>query len=459
LSGLTNTLAKRRWALSLWLLILCITAVSFVFGLGGDMFHGHLDQGQSLMAGVAPANPGFPMWGYSFLADLFGETIVFFQLVFVVSITIPLYRTARKLLGIPYEIKTLAAGLLFTALLIPWFFLTLSYWNNSVWSLFSVAAYLLLVNRFAEEDAPIGDCALVGLLLGLAYNFRTESLMTAILLTGSLLICWRFQQRRVSYLRGVSVMAATMMVCLVPYLVFTSAVFGKPRLTTTNGGGVAYRGLGYLPDNPWNAKPYDVFVRDKIASLTDQGPWSLEGDEILGSMFYRAVSEHPWAFARRLLVGLRMNLLQGLHLPRIDEILYPDERDRMFVDLLRERLKARLGLDVKEYQLESYADHGIRVEDVHSGHYAALAAEFAVRALYGAEWLLLVALSALAVFRNGLFRRETLFFLSFFLPMLFVSMAFQTIPRHTASLLPITLLFCIGGHADFIREKFFPGDE
>ena len=319
------------------IIILLVVIITILAKPGiGSMWDSHYDSGKLLLNGKIPDLPAYPMWGYSLLAGILGKYIVLFQISIALVLLFLLSYHAKESLN---KIKSAKLKLLFnpiilTILLIPWFFLQASYFSNSIYSQLVVAGYWVLIIAY-KKDFNSKFLILSAILIGLGFNFRTEALITAILLILSLII-YNFKIGfRKLLLYKIIIFTIFFSVCLIPWLFYTKATIGKPILTTTNGGAVSYLGLGINPKNPWGIISNDAYV-DKIARQTiNKSPWSVEADDYFRRAYIVAVKENPIAFITRIVYGCKLMLIQGLFVPEMEPLFKFNDIDCKIADLFR----------------------------------------------------------------------------------------------------------------------------
>ena len=390
------------------------------------------------------------MWGYPVLAAILGDALIFVQMLFLAALLPLIIDLALPQIQANTRLARVAATSVVLVILFPWIWLSLGYNSSAMLSLLMVSGFVVLV-RLPEREHPLTQCAIAGLFFGLAYNFRTEALATAVLVTVAILVrglatgLWRRALKMSAAFVGVVAAFAA------PYVVYTTFVLGVPRLATTNRGAALYFQLGVLPKNPWKIVPNDSFAASEAWEFTDDGPFSLVADEIFTERFRRAVATHPRSFAARALAGLKLCLQRGLYLPRIEELLGLNEFDRIRVDLAREEMKEFFGFRANESDISKAARHGVRMKDVASFHRRLILVETPLRVFYGAAWGALCLLCLIGVFRSGMTSWESLLASAFLSALFLIAMIVATLQRPTTGVLPVALVFALRAHAPGIR--------
>jgi hypothetical protein len=134
---------------------------------------------------------------------------------------------------------------------------------------------------------------LSAILLGLCVLFRTELLLLflpAIMSVG-------ISDARKFIVTGMASAAVL--------LVLSGSVFGS------NSSGVLYGSLGQLPRNPWGLTMDDSCITRVANEHGVQDPWSPEGSRLLRTLWWKAVNEHPIAFAEKFVVNSYRAFLSG----------------------------------------------------------------------------------------------------------------------------------------------------
>lgn len=416
-------------------------------GLGSGIWHAHVSDGQALWSGVAPDEPGFPMWGYDWLAAPLGEAVVAVQIALLLGAfawwLLPLVGSAAKRRGVATWLSNPA---LLMVLLAPWIWLVSSYYSNALSAvLVWLGTWMLLESM--RRDRHLAFFAGAGGLLGLAANVRTEHLLLVGLLALGLCACEAARGAwRTGALRAATLLASSLLTML-PWVVYTQQTLGTARLTSTNGGGVMYLGLGVLPGNPWGVRADDPFVHEIALAEVGTRAWSAPANDLLQERFREAVAAHPAAFARRVARGWRLALTQGVFVPPIEQLVEMSERDVELADYLNERAKGALGLAVNRRELAEYEAEGLSLEDVAPLHYALVVGEYATRGAFAVMFLALLLASGVAVWRLGPKEPITWVWLAYVGSWLFTAGFVQTLPRHTTLIVPVLVTAVAWGAA------------
>jgi hypothetical protein len=246
-----------------------------------------------------PTPPTFPMWGMGFVilptTSLAYIDVVNFGLG--ISSFLFLLRTLERegVVGILGRRVALAA----VAVLLPWYAYHSIAWSQSInFSLFMLGAALLVRRRFV----------LSGLAFGLGLNVQSDYIgLFPLFALGWLLVA----RDRVAVARSVATWGATMLVCLIPWAVYSHHATGHVLLTSSNAGHVFYISLG-------QTGLYDIQFRDgskQMYAVLDRkihppvsrfyGSCTPEASNVLLREWWRIVSSDPLRFVHGMLIKAR----------------------------------------------------------------------------------------------------------------------------------------------------------
>lgn len=431
---------------SIIIFFICLFALfcSIQLPKGGVWFN-HLQDGLLFLKGSAPEPPAYPMWGYSLLAGLLKDNIIIFQFALLLAVCIIWYASLLNVRNNSNEkfydklAKSLAHPVIAAMILAPYFFLCVSYFSNSIAYMLTFCGTWILYFA-AEKEKPIGYYIASSLLIGLAFNFRSEVLTLGMLLFLGLLIYSCFKHISI---RKSAVFLLTLFMMVLPWIAYTSLIIKQPQFSSTNGGAVMYLGLGVLPDNPWGIIDSDGFV-GKVANEKNLGsPWSNDANKYFTQKYIQSIREHPKSFAQRVALGWRQMLTQGLYFPDFRTLLSSDGRDDILFDYVNEKLKLALGLNVNDKELEEYRLMGIDGKSLSLKHYVVVFLEYSLRFIYTCIFLLLIGLCLFLAYKTRLNNFAAIIFLVYLIFLLFCSGFIQTDPRHTTIALPIFLFISI----------------
>jgi len=444
---LTGRLAQKRLLQFLFFLLLVASFAWYASQIlkTGGVWPNHLADGLLFVRGSIPALPAYPMWGYSLLAGVFKENITIFQGMLMLVVCVYWYRSILRFTTAVYPprrlIKIITNPFFVGTMLAPFIFLSLSYFSNSMaYILAFCGAWVLHLAVEGGKDKSARYYATSGLLIGLGFNFRSEIILLGVLLFFALLIYGVIKRSKGHYLRMGVVFCIPLFLATLPWVVYTGITINQPRISSTNGGTVMYLGLGVLPNNPWNVVDNDPYAI-KIADENNlDSAWSADADRYFKRKYLQAIKDHPGSFAKRVLIGWRLMLTQGLHIPDARGFFYSEKsRDGMLLDYLNEELKLALGLNVNEREREKYIAMGITSNDLSLRHYSIVALDYFSRFVYLGVFILLLGACMLLSLKTKFNSFISLIFAAHLVFLLFVAGFIQTHPRHTTLLLPISL--------------------
>ncbi len=311
------------------MLLLTLLLSTVLFGLN----YFHQDQQDSLLGrylvlsesviDFAYSYPGqnsaatYPIWGYSILVALLSPLGAQGVYVFQYLLLLASFWLVHRHFDIPGWDEPFQMALFHGALIAYAMALSVK------WPM-AIVAFLLLAFGLLHRSGRYG---LASLALLLAVQFRPEALLIwAVYLVFLLVRTARGRIRVFSKsvrsepvephprtwksLCGLVLLAACSLFLLTVWPLYQYSQHGQLLIGTTNSGGTLYTGLGQLPNNPWNRVYEDDAAKDYARSQGVQNAWGLEGNRVLTSRFLRDVSEHPLAFAAKVLYN-QVRILTG----------------------------------------------------------------------------------------------------------------------------------------------------
>jgi hypothetical protein len=407
----------------------------------GSVWLDHLASGQSLLSGQVPTNPTYPLWGYSLLAATLSDQLVWVQAVLAILVSgwwFALVLKANPGVGSVHGVwfpALVAVGLL------PWFALATTYFSNSITIVLALLAACLLWQAEMSGRWP-ARAALAGLMLGLAANIRSEFVVIACLLGVCVFVySWRVQRASLRNSSGRAIaLVAPVLLAMLPWAVYSQATTGEFSFKSTNSGAVAYLGLGSLRANPWNVQPKDEFV-DQLAkeAVGARSAWTPAADKHFSRLYRDAIRQEPAAFARRVVNGWRVMVLQGLYLPNLRQAAFDETRDQVLAGLAVERMKAALSLGVDLYALDRARSEGVDLSQLQARHFIVIALESTLRVLGVMLFIGMLLVLAYRFFMRWPYTFAGWVAAAFTAVVVIVAGLIQTSPRHSTLLLPIIL--------------------
>lgn len=418
-------------------------AISSAVTVKGGVWFDHLRSGKLLLSGHVPDNPTYPIWGYSIFAAVFGDSLLWIQAALAVAVATWWFRIVMERSGVDGFYASRRFAVLIALALLPWFAVVTTYFSNSIACILALMACCLLW-RADMTGLWTWRTILAGLILGLAANIRGEFLVISFLLSICVLFSgWLAGKDRTPSTKpfvNTSLLLASVLAAMIPWAVFTKAVTGEYRLTSSNSGAVSYLGLGLLPNNPWNIVAKDEYV-DNIAlkDIGSNSAWTIASDQYFKTLYNEAILREPIAFARRLILGWKIMLLQGMYVPNMRQVLITEKNDELVASFAVEQIKNNLSLSADLYTIDRARSAGVGLRHLKGHHIAVIACEILLRTF---TVILLLGLMAVLIFR--LVSQWPYTFvgwtaLAFVIVLFLISGFVQTSPRHSTLLLPIVL--------------------
>ena len=444
--------ADTRLFAILWVLAIIAALLVTINVPKGGVWNDHVRDGIVFLQGNVPDPPTYPIWGYSILAGLFGDCVVFVQALLLASIGIYWFSATKSRIAEPARdlsitnvwpqwtprFSFLDSASVVVLYLLPFAFLAVSYYSNSMTYLLIIPATWQLCVA-VERNQDWTAYAVPGFLFGIAANFRSEALLLGALLGAAMVAYGLLRGKFIVSLRRALFFGAVIFISTLPWQLYSYRTVGEASMSATNGGGSMYLGLGLLHDNPWGIEDSDDFVAD-IANAHGLGsPWSYESSKYFKQEFSAAIREHPGSYAKRIIHGWMQMLIQGVYMPDFRELL-KDENDLLLIDVINEDWKGRLGLNVNRNDVARYRELGLSSNDVGPKHYLVLFCEYGLRAFYAAVFLVSLALAFYVATRSRPVRFISFVLLAYVSFELFVTCLVFSVPRHTTILLPVMLM-------------------
>lgn len=450
-TSIINVADTRLFAI-LWVLTIIAALIVTINVPKGGVWNDHVRDGSVFLQGNVPDPATYPIWGYSILAGLFGDYVVFVQALLLACIGIYWYSaTKSQIAAPPTDLPVANVGPAWTRcfsfldsapivvlLLLPFTFLAVSYYSNSMTYLLIIPATWQLCVA-VERNMDWTAYAVPGFFFGIAANIRTEALLLGALLGAAMVAYGLLRGKFVVSFRHTLVFGAVIFASTLPWQLYSYKTVGEASMSATNSGGSMYLGLGLLPDNPWSIEDSDEYVAD-IANEHDFGsPWSYESNKYFKQEFSAAIREYPGSYVKRIVHGWMQMLVQGVYMPDFRDLL-KNEDDLLLIDVVNEDWKGRLGLNVNQNDVARYRDLGLSSDDVGLKHYVVLFCEYGLRAFYAAVFLACLALALFVATRSRPARFISFALLAYIGFELIVTCLVFPVPRHTTILLPVLLM-------------------
>jgi hypothetical protein len=313
----------------------------------GSVFHSIVDIAGWLRGSAAkPSVVTWPAWGYAWIIAAVPkyEWIVVPQVCLGALALVALAHRLR--LSLPRQGMIIAV---MCVLAVPWHDMQLTLYPSGVAGSLLLLALLSLDTALTRNDIKVA--VLAGVLMGLAQNFRTEFVLVPAFIGVVVTAFKRWRLIEVPSVRPMWVFIVVAIILQLPWAVFYHSQTGRYSLTESNFGHVLYVSLGSDTNNPWRIEGDD---RGAMQAVRDQGysfsSLSEQGNQVLRRLAWAQVKLHPEGLVQRTLQQLRNTLVAPFSWgePKLDQAAARD------LDVLRQELKARLGVGINAVKLNDY---------------------------------------------------------------------------------------------------------
>lgn len=319
-----------------------------------SVFHKLVDIGLWL-GGVAakPEVVTWPAWGYAWvvvgLRDF--DWIVVLQACLGVLSLAALARRLR--VAMPRQATIIAIS---CVLAIPWHDMQVTLYPSGPAGSLVLLAFLSLDTALSKND--LKRAILAGVLVGFAQNLRTEFLLMPTFIAICMLALRRWRAVESFPVKPLWAFVLSALILQLPWALFYHSETGRYSLTESNLGHVMYVSLGSSPSNPWKIVGDDQGAARAVheagypfSSLSEQG------NQYLRRLVWEKVKLHPYGVVQRTFQQLLNTALAPFNWgePKLDKAGALD------IDVLRQELKARLGVGINVAKLNKF-----RSEDLYS---------------------------------------------------------------------------------------------
>jgi hypothetical protein len=293
----------------------------------------------------------YPIWGYSLLMNALPSDSL------LVPVQVLLSAAAMfALFSAMYREKIVRRHLLILlfAAAWPWYALHSVKWPVSISVSLTTLSLVFLFRSI--KQGRIWMAVAGGILAGVALNFRSHFLLLGATLIGIAAISWVVRRREGIPLVAPTIYAVCAILCLVPWGFHYRAETGHFSLNSSEGGMVAYITLGQLPGNPWNIVHDDSSAMEAVRQV-DPGlkSYSDAGHRILIRKFVSNVTDHPWAFAEKIVHNFANLFFGGFY--NWDPPHRSEQQDRN-LEIMKEKLKHRFGFNPNVREIAEYRQSG-----------------------------------------------------------------------------------------------------
>lgn len=254
----------------------------------------------------------FPMWGYGWV-----------MLITQSKLGLICLQLAVALYALYYFIKLLEQERLFEPCVIrilkiimvisvPWYAFHTVRWPNSFAASFFLLALTLFYKGLTDQRKSWFYILGSALCFGIVLNFRSDYCLMPL---GLAFLSIVFFKTRHACTRAV-VWLIMLYSCLIPWALYTKKACGHYLLTSTNGGHVAFIGLGHDPHNRWGitVNDGDSLMHDLVDEhfkTSVHSTLDYEADQFLKRTFFSYISTYPWDYFKKCFYNAFLVMTQG----------------------------------------------------------------------------------------------------------------------------------------------------
>ncbi len=321
----------------------------------GAVFHRIVEVAAWLRGAAAkPDVVTWPAWGYAWIVGWVPRSgwIIVLQACFGALVLAAL--AIRLRFAMPRQAGIVAA---LCVLAIPWHDMQVTLYPSGLAGSLVLAALLVLDAAMGKNN--LKAAVIAGVLTGLAQNLRTEFVLVPVFIGICLLILKSWRVIAPASMKPMWAFILTAFALQLPWAIFYHAETGRFSLTESNFGHVMYVSLGSSANNPWGIVGDDAGA---MKAVHDEGysfsSLSESGNQVLRRLVWAKVKEHPSGMVQRTVQQLRNTIVAPFNWgePRLDASSSQD------LDLLRQELKARLGVGVNVAKMNNYRDENLRAK-------------------------------------------------------------------------------------------------
>lgn len=275
------------------------------------MLHYYITFGDLIRAGIYDSElyktaGSFPMWGYGFIYAVTSNSLVIIagQEIFSVFVIYLIDSYLRKKLNGSIAFTYFRIILLSS---FPLYFFHAILWPYSFSSSFLILGLYLLV-RYLEGLSKRYNFLLLfssAVSMGISLNFRSDYLLCLFVVFVVLIIIGLFRKKNfIPYSLHLCGWLIIIIAFLAPWAIYTKKVTNHYLVNSTNAGHVLYIGLGQLPGNKWQIRPYDddSSMQEIILSKLRPSVFSTttyESDSLLKKEWVKKVKSDPAEYFKK----------------------------------------------------------------------------------------------------------------------------------------------------------------
>jgi|YNPMSStandDraft_2_1061718.scaffolds.fasta_scaffold17162_1 hypothetical protein len=293
----------------------------------------------------------YPMWGYVFL-QLPGVTFGFPEAWTLIL------QYFLAILGIMVFYKLFELQKKFSHLLLFIPYLALCSLKTPDGIVATLLIFYLYNLKLLNERKQLKFLIFAGLIIGAIVNTRTEYIYLPLF---QLSIFIFFKKDKIISLKNYLVISSIMVISLFPWAIRSETTTGEWRLTSSNGGAVAYISLGQLPNNAWRILPTDSTAYQIAKNYGIKDPFSPEADKIFKELTFKAISEHPLEFAKKMAFNSTNFFTGGVYTGEYGNF-FIGKKERTKIDEKINKESNKINQFLALLRLESYASIPILIE-------------------------------------------------------------------------------------------------
>lgn len=317
----------------------------------GAVFRHIMEIAAWMQGGPMPAVVTWPAWGYAWVVALIPslELVVVLQAC-IGAVTLAAL-AARVRTSMPRQATLI--GVL-CVLAVPWHDIQLTLYPSALAGSLALLALLFLDKALVNNNTR--QALLAGLFMGLAQNFRTEFVLLPVFVGICCHVLRRVGVVKTASLKPLWLFVVVAFILQLPWALFYHAHTDRFSLTESNFGHVMYVSLGSDSNNPWGVEGNDEAAAEAVRAQGHSfSSLSEQGSQVLRRLVVEKVEMHPYGLVERTMQQLQNTIIAPFSWgePRLDET---DARD---LDVLRQELKAWLGVGINIHKLNDYRNRDL----------------------------------------------------------------------------------------------------
>lgn len=244
--------------------------------------------------------PTFPMWGYGWIMLIMQNKLglICLQLAFAL---LALYYFVKFLedeqLFTPSLLRALKIGMIMS---VPWYAFHTIRWPYSFAASFFLLSIVLLYKALTYQAKSWFYLFCSALCFGIVLHFRSDYYLMPLGLAFLSVLFFKTKRSCMQLVMWVVVIYAS----LAPWALYTKKACGHYLLTSTNGGHVAFIGLGHDPCNRWGITVSDgdpvmhTMVNEHFKTVR-HSTLDYEADQLLKHTFFSYIIAYPWDYMKK----------------------------------------------------------------------------------------------------------------------------------------------------------------